>query len=456
MPDQLYAPLTLQWNQLALDAIQYTKTSPPLAARALAMLHTAMYDAWSVYHPNAISTTTALYIKAKPGQCNKDNTRMAFSFAAYRVLTELFWLALRPENKHMFRDWMCDCGYNPDDTTLDINTPQGIGNLAARLAIEYRNGDGANQHATLHAPVWSDYTGYSPVNTPDVMHDVSYWQPLKTVTASQHSVQSFLAPHWGLVQPFSLPYNWKYRPEPPFRKHQPEFKQQAKEALDLSAALTDEQKIIAEYWADGTGTYTPPGHWCEITQFVARTNGYRNSQCIKLFFAVANALHNAAVACWECKRYYNSARPITVIRELYKGLEVHAWAAPYKGTQTIKGEQWLSYIPTPPFPEHVSGHSTFSRAAAIVLQKFTGSDAFGGCITKPRGSSVIEPGVTPCKDVVLDWPTFTAAAEQAGASRLYGGIHFTRANKEGQQLGLAVGISAWEKALFYFNEPSTL
>jgi hypothetical protein len=91
-------PLTLQWNQLTLDAIKYSKTSPPLAARALAMTHTAMYDAWSVYNECAVSTSTALYIKILDNKnCTKDNKRKAFSYAAYRVLTDLFWLALPPD-----------------------------------------------------------------------------------------------------------------------------------------------------------------------------------------------------------------------------------------------------------------------------------------------------------------------------------------------------------------------
>ena len=128
--------LALQWNQLTLDAIQFTKTSPPLAARALAMVYTAMYDAWSVYDKSAISTVTALYLKQPPEHCIRENSRKAFSFAAYRVLTHLFWLPLPPENKNIFKDLICYCGYDTDDTTFNIDMPQGIGNLAAKMTIE--------------------------------------------------------------------------------------------------------------------------------------------------------------------------------------------------------------------------------------------------------------------------------------------------------------------------------
>jgi hypothetical protein len=123
-------PIALQWNQLTLDAVKYSGTSAPLAARALAMVHTAMYDAWSVYNSKAISTSTALYIKAPQHHCNKENVRKAFSYAAYRVLMDLFWLALPPEKKNMFNDFMCELTYNTDDACINTSSPQGIGNLA--------------------------------------------------------------------------------------------------------------------------------------------------------------------------------------------------------------------------------------------------------------------------------------------------------------------------------------
>jgi len=447
-------PLCLQWNQLTLEAIKLTRTSPPLAARVLAMVHTAMYDAWSVYQQKAISTSTALLIKIQDeANCTKDNKHKAFSYAAYRVLMDCFCCALPAPNKNMFRDFMCELNYNPDDTSLDIKTPQGIGNLAAKLVIEYRYGDGANNHGTLQMPAWSDYTGYKPVNTWDKVNDLDHWQPLRTeAPPGEFKIQNFLVPHWALVKPFALDYNWQFRPTPPYKKHEAQFKEQVKEIISISAGLTDKQKAIAEYWADGPGTYTPPGHWCEIAQFIAQCKKYGNYDCIKLFFALCNALLDASIACWECKRYYDSVRPVTAVRELYRGKDIQAWGGPHKGTQTIKGENFQPYIATPPFAEHVSGHSNFSRAAATILKCYTGSDHFDGCTVVKKGSSTVEPGTTPKQEITLEWPTFSDASEQAGISRLYGGIHFTKGNQDGQKLGEEIGKCAWEKALFYFND----
>lgn len=454
MSDKNSSPLVIQWNQLILEAIKCTRTSPPLAARALAMVHTAMYDAWSVYSEQAVSTSTAMYIKILDEKnCHKENIQKAFSYAAYRVLMNLFFCVLPPKNKNMFRDFMCSLSYDPDDTSLEITTPQGIGNLVARLVIECRSGDFANQHGTLNAPCWSDYTCYTPINTWDKVNDLDHWQPLRSQNPNgEYSIQQFLVPHWGLVKPFALSYNWELRPDPPYKKQMSQFKEQAKDIVNISAGLTDKQKAIAEYWADGPGSYTPPGHWCEIAQFVADCKKYDNSDCIKMYFALCNALLDSSIACWECKRQYDSARPVTIIRELYRGKDVQAWGGPNKSTQTIKGENFQSYIPTPPFSEHVSGHSSFSAAAALILECFTGSKEFGGCTLIDRGSSTIEKGTTPRQDITLEWATFSEAAEQAGLSRLLGGIHFTKANIEGQQMGKNIGMSAWKKALHYFND----
>jgi hypothetical protein len=162
------------------------------------------------------------------------------------------------------------------------------------------------------------------------------------------------------------------------------------------------------------------------------------------------ALLDAGIACWDTKRTYDSARPITAIRYLFAGQEVLAWGGPGQGTRRIRGEDWQPYIATPPFPEYVSGHSTFSSAAAVVLARFTGSDRFGAGVTVAAGSSRVEPGVTPAADVTLSWPTFTDAAVQARRSRRYGGIHFREGNLTGQAIGREVGARAWEAASALF------
>jgi len=277
--------------------------------------------------------------------------------------------------------------------------------------------------------------------------DPNRWQPLATPDGAG---QRFLVPHWGLVAPFALATGWELRPSGPRRDPGRSFLLQAQELLDDSAGLDDETKAIAEYWADGPASETPPGHWCLLAQQVSARYGHDLDDDVKLFLALSAALLDAGIACWDAKRTYDSARPITAIRYLFAGQEVLAWGGLGQGTRRIRGEDWQPYIATPPFPEYVSGHSTFSSAAAVVLARFTGSDRFGAGVTVAAGSSRVEPGVTPAADVTLSWPTFTDAAVQAGRSRRYGGIHFREGDLTGQAIGREVGARAWEAASALF------
>jgi hypothetical protein len=131
------------------------------------------------------------------------------------------------------------------------------------------------------------------------------------------------------------------------------------------------------------------------------------------------------------------------------------WGGPGKGIIQADGGNWIPYqpatSPTPPSPEFVSETSAESAADAEILRLFTGSDRFGYSITLEKGSSEIEPGATPAKPVVLKWQTFTEAAEQAGMSGRYAGIHFARADLAGRKLGRLAADRAWAKAQTLIN-----
>jgi hypothetical protein len=218
--------------------------------------------------------------------------------------------------------------------------------------------------------------------------------------------------------------------------------------------------MIAEYWADGPHSELPPGHWDLFGQFVSRRDQHNDrgdglDSDVKLFFALTNAIFDASVCCWDNKRAFDSVRPITTLRYLFQNQAVRAWAGPYRGTRIIRGQDWFPYqgatFPTPPFPEYSSGHSTFSATGAEILRLFTGSDRFENSVTFPAGSSRIEPGATPAHDLTLTWSTFKEAADQAGLSRRYGGIHFEQADLAGRAAGRLVGQNAWSRATGYFT-----
>lgn len=222
----------------------------------------------------------------------------------------------------------------------------------------------------------------------------------------------------------------------------------------MSATLSDREKAISGYWADGPNTVLPPGHWLLFGRHVSLRDGHTLDDDVQLFFILANAVFDAGIAAWDAKIHYDYVRPVTAIRYLKTGKKIRAWAGPGLGTRVVDGGDWVPYqpvtFPTPPFSEYVSGHSTFSAAGAEVLRRFTGSDAFGLSVVIEPGSLVVEPGA-PATPVTLHWVTFSAAADEAGLSRRYGGIHFRDGDLAGRAMGRAVGAAVWEKALGYID-----
>lgn len=454
--------VVVRWNQAALQGVRDSKLGPPMVARALAIVHTAAFDAWAAYDHRAVGTRLGDTLRRPARERTLTNKEIAISYAAYRAAVDLFPGSVA----NVFNPLMSSLGLNPDDTTTDVTTPVGVGNVVAAALLEFRHADGANQ-----LDGYADYTGYKSPNDPmDIrfpfdpaaVHDPDAWQPLRYVDKFGNLVTpNFVGAQWQRVAPFALTSLSQLRSATgPAKYGSPEYVAQAQALLHLSADLTDEQKIIAEYWADGPNSELPPGHWDLFAQFVARRDHHGAGEHgvdtdIKLFFALTNAIFDASICCWDNKRVYASVRPITALRYLFAGRRVRAWGGPYRGTQMIDGATWFPYqptwFPTPPFPEYSSGHSTFSAAGAEILRLFTKSDRFGFSATFPAGSSRTEPRAVPATDLTLSWSTFSDAANQAGMSRRYGGIHFEQGDLDGRAAGRQVAQLAWAKAQSYFD-----
>ena len=444
------------WDEAALQAIRDLKPGPTIVARHLAVVHTALWDAWAAYDAKAVGTRLGGYLRRPAAERTDANKAQAISFAAFRAASDLFPGATQV---NQFRALMVNLGYNPDDASTDRTTPTGIGNVAAAAVLKFRHADGSNQLGDLNGgTAYSDYTGYTPVNTPDEIIDPDRWQPLRVSNGAGGTVvQKYSAPHWGFVTPFALTSSTQFMPGIQPAKHGTRaYEAQAKACIKESATLDDYKKMTAEYWADGPNSELPPGHWALITQFVSHRDGYGIDQDVKVFFVTMNGVLDAGIACWEAKRIYDYVRPITAIHYLYTGQQIKAWGGVGQGTQTIDGKDWQPYgqpatVVSPPFASFYSGHATFSMTAAQILKKFTGSDKLGLTVVKPAGSSVIEPGITPAAPVTFKFPTFTSAAKHAGVSRVYSAIHFANENTTGQQVGKRVAGVVYEKYLRYLT-----
>jgi Ca2+-binding RTX toxin-like protein len=493
--------VAVQWVQQALVAVENNPSLGPTgASRIYGILSTAMYDAWSAYEATPISTQLADDLQRPNRENTIANKEIAISYAAYRVLAELC-----PSELDSYNALMADLRLNPANTTTNTRTAAGIGNVMAETLMTFRRHDGSNQLGDdpngTQGVAYSDTSGYTPVNSADQVVDIEHWQPLHTPIDNPNGpVPKFLTPHWGNVTPFALDSSDQFRPPQPkpflSSAYQdgvvdlqagtvtlpdttvfnltdpgvvnPDFIAQAQEVVDYSAGLTDKQKLIAEFWEDPGGTYFPPGHWMQFSVDVSARDSQTLDEDIQMFFAVGNAVMDAGIATWETKRYYDYVRPVTAIRTLgelgligtfdnnLNGYAIQAWGGVGQGTQTILASNFITYQSpggpaNPPFAEYTSGHSAFSMAAATALKLFTGSNTFGESVTINPGESRFEPGLTPTQAVTLSWDTFTKAAKQAGISRLYGGIHFSDGNLQGQILGRNVGKVVFSQTQFFLN-----
>ncbi len=501
--------VVVQWNEVMLSAIRYGKPRPTVVTRAMYMVHTAMYDAWSLYDPLARPTVLDASLRRPEYEQSYANKAAAVSQAAYQMLIALF-----PDYEHQsqaFATLLDNLDYQPvaDGSSL---TPAGIGYMAAQAVLLSRADDGsnaANNYADMVSATYPEL--YAPINSADndapnglgkPEFNPARWQPLRIPTGNfldasrvpvvdltnptSYADQTFLTPHWGAVRPFALTNGSQFRPvAPPLpgstepyvdalgltMSNDEAFRLQTEEVLQLSGTLGDREKAIAEYWMDGPRSETPPGHWNSLAHGISWRDHHSLDEDVKFYFALNAALFDASISAWDAKRAYDCVRPITAIRYLYAGQEVLAWGGPNQGVQTLLGENWLPYQPltfvTPPFAEYVSGHSTFSAAAAEVFTLFTGSNQFYDGVTLTNddlnrdgvadllgqhmvlaGSHLIEN--SPAQPVVLRWQTFQDAADEAGLSRRYGGIHFQDADLRGREMGRYIAQLAFNLAESYW------
>jgi hypothetical protein len=278
----------------------------------------------------------------------------------------------------------------------------------------------------------------------------------------------------------------------------------------------DYARALAEFWADGPNSETPPGHWNVVANdmsdspFLEKRIGGTGPIVddlewdVKLYFALNAAVHEGGCLAWAVKRAYDGWRPMSGVRYLgqlgqssdptlpsyhtnglplitnlielvtpqtsaagqkHEGLTpgkiaVLAWpgetpqrTAP-NGVRWLHAEAWTTYQRTnfvvPGFPGYVSGHSTFSRCAAEVLTAFTGSPYFpGGIATYTITNLVNELG--PSQPIELRYATYYDAADGAGLSRIWGGIHPPIDNLMGRRTGAQAGKAVWELAKKYFD-----
>jgi hypothetical protein len=471
-PSIAYTWVNILLEATGRDIARVHAPRPTIISRQMAVPLTAMYDAWAAYDARAVGTRLGGKLRRSSAERTAANKAKAISYAAYRGLAGIF-----TDDKPWLEDRMRELGYDPADASTNPATPQGIGNLAAAAVLAFRRHDGSNQFGDepgSDGKPYSDYTFYEPRNPVDRIKDPDRWQQIPFDDGKGGVVRpNFLTPHWYRVKPFALERGDQLRPPPQPKVGSAELKQQVAEVIAFNGSLSLEQKSIVEFMRDGPRSTGQSGHWLLFAQDVSRRDHYNVDQDVKLFFTVGNVAMDAFIAAWDAKRYYDSARPYSLVRfveELFGGAQVIGYRGPGKGFGTIPASQWHPYSPgtfvTPPFPGYDSGHSTVSAACARLLELYTGSDRFGayyrhtaGMFTEPDASVADmqsvdgkpPAGLPTSKEVVLRMPTLSGTAEMAGLSRIMGGYHIQSDNVEGLKLGRAVAQYSWAKYQAYFD-----
>lgn len=444
---QAQKSLAFKWLDIALEVtandVDRVGAKPTVQSRSLGIVTKAMYDAWACYDDKASSWSYGNKMRRPKAERTKKNKETAISYTMLRVLQDLY-----PSDKDYILKEFVKMGYNPNLTTQDPNKPEGLGNKIAAHIIEASHKDGANQlgdEKGCDGSPYSDYTYYRPVNSYKHIIDPDRWHPLPFVSPKGDTfLVGFLTPHWYRVQPFGLKNAAQFR-APEFPKFgSAQLKKEVDEVIDFNSHLDTTRKATVEFMRDGPRSTGQAGHWLKFAQMVSVRDHNDLDQDVKMFFVVGTTAMDAFIACWETKRYYDSARPWTLVREYYAGQTIKGWAGPDKGTQDIAAERWHPYSPanfvSPPFPAYVSGHSTVSGACGKILELFTGSDKFGE-VEKRQAGIITE---TPGDPVSIPMPTFTATADMAGISRVMGGYHIQADNIEGLKMGRNIAHYLWD------------
>lgn len=374
----------------------------------------AMVDAAAPYHPTAVGMYSRIPRRPE-AEWTDANINTAMLHGAYNAL-----MGLLPERQNVWRDMMRDIGLDPDNASVDLDTAVGIGNVAGKSAHDARLYDGINQLGN-----YQDTTGYMPVNSAYELRDPSRWQPgLRRQGVGVYTVQHFVTPQLSNMEPMA-PFNPReLRVDPPSASHPDNhdaYQAQADAVLQTSANLTDEMKLKAELFDNKVASLG-------LSYIhLAEEMDLSPADIARGYFLKASAWMDAAIVTWQEKLRFDAIRPNSAIAYIYGDQPVTAWGGPGKGARQLPANEWQAYLPEPDHPDYPSGSTCGCYAHARALQRYSGTDVLDWSVSYPAGSSRIEPGLTPARDMTLTFDTWSDFADACGQARHWSGVHFVAA-----------------------------
>jgi len=391
------------WYKLTLALIRHTPTySPPVASRSLAYLGVTAFEAVASGDAELRSLAGQLngLTAPPPREAGKTYDDAMVLEAALAFAVESLFSNTGPTGQRAMAAL-------EDKLRAEVAAPVPADVAARSEAYGHSVGE--------HILTWSRDDGGAVVENMGfpleykLAKGPAHWTPTSMIAQQQAP----LLPDWGKNRTIATPNGATCALPPPLEYSEDtnsEFYKQALEVYQTSKSLTQEQHDIARFWADDAMlSVTPPGHWISIALQILAHEDASLAKSVDVLARVGVAVSDAFVGCWYGKFQYDLVRPATYIRR-------------------VIDPKWEPLLITPPFPEYPSGHSTQTAAAAVVLTRLFGENfAFQDMTDR-------SDGLPP-----RSFPSFWAAAEEAGISRLYGGIHFRAAVERGLDQGRCIG-----------------
>lgn len=437
-PTEVVIPSAMVY--LATD-VSKSGADATLVLRYTALLSNAWFDAVAPYHPTQLGVYSKITNRRTDGSNHDKNVSVLY--ATHKVLS-----SLAPQRQSQWDAMLSDLGLDPKDTSTNLNTPIGVGNYAGNAIVAARINDGMNQlgdegGVKYNRLPYRDYTGYKPVNTYYMLKKPGRWQPAPGTNGfGKFNVQQFVTPQMANTRAYSFKNPAKFKIPAPWKSDPNNFsayKAQVDEVLSISANLTDEQKLIAEFFDYKTRSLGAS----EI--FIANKMNLPYIEKIQVLFLSNMTEFDTAIAVWKQKLVWDAVRPWSAIKHVYGNQKITAWGGPGKGTvNDIPASQWTSYLPVADHAEYPSGSAAFCAAHHYINNQFFKSDSLGMTVTIPAGGSTYEKGITPKVETKLTFSTWTDFKEKCGNSRLYGGVHFPDSITAGYSVGERVAEKSYK------------
>ncbi|WP_291912195.1 vanadium-dependent haloperoxidase [Chitinophaga sp. CB10] len=389
----------LSWYTLELKLIKETPGfSPPVAARAIAYTGIALHDAVvgrSAYAQTLGGQLNGLPPLPPPSPYKQYNWAIAANSALASIVKQLFPNASAANVQLINQLDSTNRVTYANNCSADVMTRSiAYGQQVATLIYQWSLTDGGKDGYLNNFPA-----DYIPPAGPGL------WVP------TPPAYQRAMLPYWGNNRTMLKPH-WTdavaYPPVAYSTDTASNFYKAAMLVYQKGVAGTPEEKDIALYWADGGGTFTPPGHLVAIAAQLIRDNNLNLSVAANLLAQVGISLNDGGIKCWKYKFHYNVLRPVTYIRSQIDST-------------------WSPLIATPPFPSYTSGHATFTSAAGNVM-----AAKFGAAYSFTDQQKVPE-GFAP-----RSFSSFNQMIDEASISRVYGGIHYDFDSEFGKITGKTV------------------